>query len=1005
MPRFIDIDSTLSIPAAATARLALRPQVFDARDYGVIADGAEHNNVANMLDCVEACKDAGGGTVLLPAGIIVTSEADIGTVTADSGNAYTNNGGIPIPVDTPITIQGHGTGVTVMKLSVGFTRAFDFWHVADGQNYADVHLRGFTVDRDDLLGVDVAAAAPVTSNVTLTGSGVWTTLPGVSATTFKNAQYIHFLSTGSGTAANRNLPARISGSNVQVYNAYTDYTVVSGDTVHGGIRGHVIVGTNCGIIGAGTDMTFDNITVENVEAINVAESYAASLGAVAPNRSLGIDMFVTPSVSPAQVPKVTNFTARNVKVDGGAYGIQVVGNEGCFLDNIWFIDCWHDTGIDVVNNWNSSNFIIGGSAWLNKCGVVRCTGRRTGDVGVEFDQPWDAYEIDCVWEDGYQAVYTTTFTPPARTEAGPPTCALDNGGTLSDVAATCTVSALPDDVERQGLVQIGSELLWYEATNAAGTEWDIYRAMNGSTAASHADASTVTFIETSRTRIHSVRSSVRNSNNVNNGRCWTSFTNSNYPLPPLTIRDPHVTLTGGTFSFVRAGSVGRWDGWCPEIDIEGARISHSGLDITVGSGQLSAFATYSVTAGMASVPCPAPKVVGRNNKLIVHGAMSSALSFAAWHQRDGMVGYDFDIDADLSIGNASNHIGAYLSNGVVGPGSRIGVTLETPSVTGSIPVSVGSSTYLTISDFLFLDIDASRMRFPATATDSNYRPWSIDATNADKVIISSVLHSGDVSNSYPTMSPSVVKTTSDYTVLATDDIILVDTTSAPVEITLPISTGGGSGLGKAFMRGKQVTIIDYGPVASINAITVTPAATDKIDAASAGTSLVINKDRSMVTFTADNAKPGWITNYVPLVTVTGTELRLGVRAYTATSTPDILNLGGTFPTNTAGTAGNLKLVIYENVGSSYFGIGLSAAVMEYQVPATNHSHKFYVAGVEKFTVSNTAVTALGYPVGIKVSVPASATAAGSPGQWAADSSWIYVCTATNTWVRAALATW
>lgn len=47
----------------------------------------------------------------------------------------------------------------------------------------------------------------------------------------------------------------------------------------------------------------------------------------------------------------------------------------------------------------------------------------------------------------------------------------------------------------------------------------------------------------------------------------------------------------------------------------------------------------------------------------------------------------------------------------------------------------------------------------------------------------------------------------------------------------------------------------------------------------------------------------------------------------------------------------------------------------------------------------------GNPVGVKVSVPASASATGIPGQWAADSNYIYVCTATDTWVRSVAATW
>lgn len=60
------------------------------------------------------------------------------------------------------------------------------------------------------------------------------------------------------------------------------------------------------------------------------------------------------------------------------------------------------------------------------------------------------------------------------------------------------------------------------------------------------------------------------------------------------------------------------------------------------------------------------------------------------------------------------------------------------------------------------------------------------------------------------------------------------------------------------------------------------------------------------------------------------------------------------------------------------------------------------------TVSRTSagqIAVEGNPVGIKVAVPASASATGVVGQWAADSSWIYVCTAANTWVRGALATW
>lgn len=52
-----------------------------------------------------------------------------------------------------------------------------------------------------------------------------------------------------------------------------------------------------------------------------------------------------------------------------------------------------------------------------------------------------------------------------------------------------------------------------------------------------------------------------------------------------------------------------------------------------------------------------------------------------------------------------------------------------------------------------------------------------------------------------------------------------------------------------------------------------------------------------------------------------------------------------------------------------------------------------------------AVQSNGNPNVTRVSVPATATSTGVAGTVAWDASFVYVCTATNTWVRAALATW
>lgn len=60
------------------------------------------------------------------------------------------------------------------------------------------------------------------------------------------------------------------------------------------------------------------------------------------------------------------------------------------------------------------------------------------------------------------------------------------------------------------------------------------------------------------------------------------------------------------------------------------------------------------------------------------------------------------------------------------------------------------------------------------------------------------------------------------------------------------------------------------------------------------------------------------------------------------------------------------------------------------------------------TISRTSAGQLaveGNPLGTKVAVPASAGAAGVPGNWAAESGWLYICVAENAWERVAIGSW
>ena len=78
------------------------------------------------------------------------------------------------------------------------------------------------------------------------------------------------------------------------------------------------------------------------------------------------------------------------------------------------------------------------------------------------------------------------------------------------------------------------------------------------------------------------------------------------------------------------------------------------------------------------------------------------------------------------------------------------------------------------------------------------------------------------------------------------------------------------------------------------------------------------------------------------------------------------------------------------------------------ITATHTAQQIELGHATDTTLTRTAagVPAVeGNPLGVRVGVPASAAAAGAVGQFSTDSSWLYVCTATDTWMRTAIATW
>lgn len=858
-------------------------RVFDARAYGVIADGAQHNNVANLLDCFAQAYTAGAQEVLLPAGVIDTSEATVNTtVTADSGRTYTNNGGISLPVNQPITITGHGAGITIIKQSPGFLRGFDFWYLVDGQNYKQIVIRGITFDRNNITGVTVAPSTAVTGAVTLTHGSVWTTLPGISTTTFKNARYVYFPKTNVGTANGVAMLARISAGNYQVRNdsASTDYTLSTGDLVRGAVRDHVITGTMIAApAGNGYNMTIDQVTIENCHAINVGFTAGATVSELCPDTAEGISLYMQQNPSnPVVVPSITNFTVRNVRVLGGSGGIHLSGSSPAFLNEIWFYDCFHDTMLDVPNNYACVNFMIGGSAWVNRCGVIRCTGRRSGDVALELDQPWEAHEEDCLWEDAFSGIYRSTFVPPARSIAGPPTVVLS--GAITNVATSLTIGALPVDTARVGMLMIDTELMWYRS-NAAGTTLNLTRGFNGSTPASHADAAKITFVQTEKTRIYSVRPTITGkvATTLGGGRCYLAFENSSLPLPPITIRDAKADLLNGVLI---QGQFCYWQGWQPDIDIQGTRYTQDSLNHITPNGSAGSLVGWNWPAGSGmftagSPVIPHPRIYGRNNNFRLHGSVTTTgVAIAGMRVGSGYALLDFDLSVEFGVSSSvpaslrAMEINPSSGTFVVAPQSRVGIKVRTPwsFSQDAAPrcLYVAASSAVTIPVLLDVDLDAYELLFSAGSSDSNYGIANIDSTQTGKVRMGRIRHAANVAANYPsTKRFAVAVSASPYAVGQDEEIVMVTTTSTAITVTLPNTVGGAGGAtsGEPLTRGRVLTIVDASGNAATNNITITPAGTDKIlsggTLGSAGSSVTISTAGGKLSLLANPAIPGWIS--------------------------------------------------------------------------------------------------------------------------------------------------
>lgn len=112
----------------------------------------------------------------------------------------------------------------------------------------------------------------------------------------------------------------------------------------------------------------------------------------------------------------------------------------------------------------------------------------------------------------------------------------------------------------------------------------------------------------------------------------------------------------------------------------------------------------------------------------------------------------------------------------------------------------------------------------------------------------------------------------------------------------------------------------------------------------------------------------------------------------------LLNLNGV-----SVTPNTIALTTFGGLAASFTGLAANN-VLTYDGTNVVNSTSLTLTSVTATTLTTANLTVSGDTV-IATETPATAAATGTTGQIAWDADYIYICTATNTWKRVAIATW
>jgi hypothetical protein len=139
---------------------------------------------------------------------------------------------------------------------------------------------------------------------------------------------------------------------------------------------------------------------------------------------------------------ISDVLVRNCRLEGGQRGVNIwAGGPGpvsVSIDRVYIRDCWHDTMTSWSVYTKSSNYHIGQYGSVGRAEVTGCYGNRSGDVGVEMDQPSEGLVKNCTMENaGWTGYFYVHFTNPIHSagsltwqggHAADRTCANDSYG-------------------------------------------------------------------------------------------------------------------------------------------------------------------------------------------------------------------------------------------------------------------------------------------------------------------------------------------------------------------------------------------------------------------------------------------------------------------------------------------------------------------------------------------------------------------------------------------------